>query len=67
MANRTDPDAASIHGTNPQHLVEKITRSKIYNSMYWKEHCFALDAETVIDKCMELKAVGGASSVFKVT
>jgi pre-mRNA-splicing factor 38A len=59
MANRTDADANTIHGTNPQHLVEKITRSKIYNSMYWKEHCFALDAETVIDKCMDLKAVGG--------
>jgi pre-mRNA-splicing factor 38A len=62
MANTTDPEAASIHGTNPQFLVEKITRSKIYNAMYWKEHCFALDAETVIDKCMELRAVGGAPS-----
>lgn len=60
MANRTDKDAATIKGTNPQHLVEKITRSKIYNSLYWKEHCFALNAESVIDKCIELKAVGGA-------
>lgn len=62
MANRTDPFAATVHGTNPQHLIEKITRSKIYSSMYWKEHCFALNAETVIDKCMNLKAVGGAAA-----
>lgn len=60
MANRTDIDAASIHGTNPQNLVEKIIRSKIYESMYWKQHCFALNAETIVDQTMELKAVGGA-------
>ena len=64
MANRTDPFAASVHGTNPQHLIEKITRSKIYSSMYWKEHCFALNAETVIDKCISLKAVGGVCTVL---
>jgi PRP38 family len=65
MANRTDPEAASVHGTNPQNLVEKIIRSKIYNSMYWKEHCFALNAETVIDKCMDLKAVGGTLRLMR--
>ncbi|KAK9861178.1 hypothetical protein WJX84_012164, partial [Apatococcus fuscideae] len=32
MANRTDPLARSIHGTNPQNLIEKILRMKIYNS-----------------------------------
>lgn len=60
MANRTDVDAATIHGTNPQNLVEKIIRSKIYESIFWKEHCFALNAETIVDRTMELKAVGGA-------
>jgi hypothetical protein len=63
MANRTDKEAAAIRGTNPQHLVEKITRSKIYNSMFWKEHCFALNAETIVDRMMELKAVGGIAFV----
>jgi hypothetical protein len=42
MANRTDPAARSIHGTNPQNLIEKIVRGRIYASMYWKEHCFGL-------------------------
>jgi hypothetical protein len=59
MANRTDADAATIKGTNPQNLVEKIIRSKIYECMFWKQYCFALNAETIVDQTMELKAVGG--------
>ncbi|EMP33565.1 Pre-mRNA-splicing factor 38A [Chelonia mydas] len=34
MANRTVKDAHSIHGTNPQYLVEKIIRTRIYESKY---------------------------------
>lgn len=48
-----------IHGTNPQNLIEKIVRNKIYNCAYWKEHCFGLTAETLIDKAMHLDAIGG--------
>jgi len=59
MANRTVKDAATIKGTNPQYLVEKIIRSRIYDSKYWKENCFALTAELLVDKAMELKFVGG--------
>lgn len=59
MANRTDPTAKSIHGTNPQNLVEKILRSKIYQHTYWKEQCFGLTAETLVDKAMELDHLGG--------
>jgi pre-mRNA-splicing factor 38A len=59
MANQTDPFAESVHGSNPQYLIEKITRLKIYNSLYWKESCFGLTAETIIDKAIELKYYGG--------
>lgn len=59
MANRTDPSAKSIRGTNPQNLVEKILRTKIYQNTYWKEQCFGLTAETLVDKAMELDHVGG--------
>lgn len=59
MANQTDPFADSIHGTNPQNLIEKITRIKIYNSNYWKQHCFGLTAETIVDKAVALKYCGG--------
>jgi pre-mRNA-splicing factor 38A len=59
MANRTDPAAKSIRGTNPHNLVEKILRSKIYQNTYWKEQCFGLTAETLVDKAMELDHLGG--------
>ena len=42
MANRTVKDAQTIKGTNPQYLVEKIIRTRIYDCKYWKEECFAL-------------------------
>jgi pre-mRNA-splicing factor 38A len=59
MANQTDPFAQTVHGTNPQYLVEKITRLKIYNASYWKEECFGLTAATIIDKAAALKYCGG--------
>ncbi|CAI5453575.1 unnamed protein product [Caenorhabditis angaria] len=59
MANRTDKAAKTVKGTNPQFLVEKIIRQRIYDSMYWKEHCFALTAELVVDKGMDLRYIGG--------
>ncbi|OWY90506.1 Pre-mRNA-splicing factor 38A [Phytophthora megakarya] len=57
--NATDPNAQSIHGVNPQTLVEKIMRNRIYSSVYWKEECFGLTAETLVDKAVELSEVGG--------
>ena len=60
MANVTDPLARSVHGTNPQNLIEYITRQKIYDSLYWKEECFGLSASDVATKAVELKALGGS-------
>ena len=57
--NATDPTADSVHGTNPQNLVEKITRLKVYNSQYWKEQCFGLTSELLVDKAIALKYIGG--------
>ena len=59
MANRTVTDAKSVKGTNPQYLVEKIVRTRIYESKYWKEQCFALSAELLVDKAMSLEYIGG--------
>lgn len=59
MANQTVKDAVYIKGTNPQYLVEKIIRTRIYDCRYWKEECFALTAELLVDKAMELKSLGG--------
>lgn len=60
MANVTDPLARAVHGTNPQNLIEYITRQKIYDSLYWKEECFGLSASDVATKASELKALGGS-------
>lgn len=62
MANRTVKDAHSIHGTNPQYLVEKIIRTRIYESKYWKEECFGLTGEwsrsdPLIGRCVAQGAV----------
>ncbi|KAJ3078696.1 U4/U6-U5 snRNP complex subunit prp38, partial [Quaeritorhiza haematococci] len=59
MANRTVSDAKTVHGTNPQFLIEKIIRTRIYDSLYWKEECFGLTAESLIDKGVSLNAIGG--------
>nr|CAG4649699.1 EOG090X0DXI [Scapholeberis mucronata] len=59
MANRTIKEAISVKGTNPQYLIEKIIRTRIYDSKYWKEECFALTAELMVDKAMELRYIGG--------
>ncbi|KAF0689998.1 Aste57867_18588 [Aphanomyces stellatus] len=57
--NSTDTAALSVHGVNPQHLVEKILRNRIYDCMYWKEQCFGLTAETLVDKAIDLAYIGG--------
>ena len=51
------------HGTTPENLVEKILRMKVYDSSFWKESCYALNAQTLLDKATELS---GASFVFCV-
>jgi pre-mRNA-splicing factor 38A len=58
MANRTDRGALRSHGADPQALIPHIVRDKIYNCRYWKEDCFALTAESIIDKTKALTCIG---------
>ena len=58
-ANTTDVTSENVHGTNPQRIVEKILRTKVYATQYWKESCFGLTAETLVDRAIELSHVGG--------
>lgn len=60
FANSTALEAVSVHGTNPQNLIEKIMRMRIYACMFWKEKCFGLTAETLVDQAMDLTYVGGS-------
>lgn len=45
MANTTVSGAAMVHGMDPQHVIEKVVRMRIYETRYWKEKCFALRGE----------------------
>ncbi|KAF4680852.1 Piwi-like protein 2 [Perkinsus olseni] len=58
MANITDKGVAGAHGGNPQFLISQIVRDRVYSLRYWKEECFGLNAETILDKAAELKYVG---------
>lgn len=49
----------AVHGTHAQNLVEKILRLKIYEDAYWKEQCFGLTSESLVDRAIELDAIGG--------
>ena len=59
MANATIRGAVSIHGTNPQFLIEKPVRARIYESPFWKEHCFAVSAATILPLAVNLHHIGG--------
>jgi pre-mRNA-splicing factor 38A len=60
MTTQTDPLAKSVRGANPQTVMEKITRDKVYAMTFWKEKCFAVSAETLVDLAVaDLTQVGG--------
>ena len=40
-------------------LVDKILRQRIYKSTFWKERCFGLTEETLVDRAVELNHFGG--------
>ena len=58
MSNLTESHIASVRGMNPQNLIEKIMRNRIYTCLYWKEDCFALTAESLVDKAIALEYLG---------
>jgi len=43
-------------------LVEKIVRLRVLESAYWRQHCFALSAEGLVERAAELDVVGGVAS-----
>ena len=60
MANVTDPLIKSVQGSDPQNLMEYITRQKIYDSRFWKEECFGLTSADVMERAAQsLTCVGG--------
>ncbi|KAI8898950.1 PRP38 family-domain-containing protein [Globomyces pollinis-pini] len=49
----------TVHGQDPQFLIEKIMRERIYECLYWKEKMFGVNAEIMVDRGVDLKAIGG--------
>ena len=65
MANVTDPSVAAVSGTDPQSLLEYITRTKIYETRYWKEECFGLTVSDVLQKAAtQLTCIGNLPTKF---
>jgi pre-mRNA-splicing factor 38A len=65
MANVTDPMIASLSGSDPQNLMEYITRQKIYDSRYWKEECFGLTLADVLERAAETtECIGSLPTKF---
>lgn len=58
MSESTKQGFCRNYGTDPQSLVSQIVRDRIYSSRIWKEQCFALNAETILDVAKGLDAVG---------
>lgn len=65
MANRTDATAIFVHGTDPQNLISKALRDRVYVSRFWKEQCFGLNEALVVDRALDLLYVGGAYGSFQ--
>ncbi len=62
----TNRNAPLVHGKEAQFLVEKITRERIFECIFWKEHCFSLDLYSLIEKTLHLcKFVGGITGNSK--
>lgn len=51
-----------VHGTDPVNLVEHILRLRVYESSYWQQYCFALNAADLVDRAAELEFIGSVSS-----
>jgi pre-mRNA-splicing factor 38A len=56
-----------VRGQHPTHAIEKIIRERIFDSLYWKEKCFALNAASVLDLAADLTHIGGTFSNQKPT
>lgn len=67
MANETDPLATRLSGTDPQSLMEYITRQRIYDSRFWKEECFGLTASHVLEKASRLQCLGSKGNFMSLT
>lgn len=49
----------SVHGQNPENLIETILKQRIFRNNFWKEKCYGLTAASLTEVAMELPYYGG--------
>lgn len=49
----------TVHGVAPDHLIEKIIRERISESLYYKANCYLSTAATLLDHGAILYSIGG--------
>lgn len=57
--NQSDPVACSLHGSDPQLLLDPPVRECVYASVYWKARCLGRSAAGVVHLAARLRYVGG--------
>ncbi len=62
--NATPAYVQHIHGKDPQFLLGKILRLRVYDSNYWKLNCAFLEQDTVVKRMLELQYVGGTFGAY---
>lgn len=53
--------AYNSRNIDPSAYLSIILRVRIYSSRYWKQRCFGLDAETILEKAKDLDHIGFGS------
>jgi pre-mRNA-splicing factor 38A len=66
MASHQTTDLPHSHGVAAINLIDQIVRNKIYNCQYWKEKCYAIDEVSLIERAIQLKAIGGCYGPSKL-
>lgn len=46
------------NGVNSTLLIEKIIRERVFDSLYWKQYCFNINAASLMDRAIEIGCVG---------
>ncbi|CDR36656.1 CYFA0S01e03356g1_1 [Cyberlindnera fabianii] len=46
------------NGINTTLLIEKIVRERVFDSLYYKQFCFNVNAATLLDRAVELACIG---------
>lgn len=52
-------------GVNTTVLIEKILRERVFDSLYYKLHCFNTNVAMLLDRMVELTCVGGIDTAGK--